>query len=127
MSLTDKMNNEVSVTNNQSKGRYEINYAGESATAGYADYITRTTDGDNDERIFIHTVVGDEFEGRGLTSILIKEALKDTLPTGLTVVGACPFVKGFVEKNGYDGPYRNPTQEDFTWLEERVIEEKGRN
>lgn len=126
MSLKDKKDNTVTVTNNESKGRYEIAYPDDSRPAGFADYITRTTD-DNDERLFIHTEIAEEFGGRGLASLLIEQALKDTLPTGLTVVTVCPFVKGYIEKNGYAGSYRDATPQDRVWIEERVIPEKGLN
>ncbi|WP_080793731.1 GNAT family N-acetyltransferase [Corynebacterium pacaense] len=126
MSLLDRNDNEVIVTNNESRGRYEISYPGDSRPAGFADYITRTTD-DNDERLFIHTEIAEELGGRGLASILVGEALSDTLPTGLTVVTVCPFVKSYIERNGYAGSWRDATDLDRAWIEDRVIPDKGLN
>ncbi|BAU96706.1 acetyltransferase [Corynebacterium suranareeae] len=107
MTLKDKYGTEVAVTNNQDKHQFEISYPEDAVTAGFAAYLDN-----NDSRIFYHTVVGDEFSGKGLASILVAEALEATKEAGLTVVPVCPFVKGFVEKNGFEG-YRKPNLEDL--------------
>ena len=113
MTLVDKKNNEVSVSRNEPESRYEITYSDAAKPAGFAEYLIN----DND-RIFHHTKIDDQFGGRGLASILVGEALKDTFPSGQVAVGLCPFVKGSVEKNGYDGAYRNGTEDDLAFIEE---------
>lgn len=116
MTLVDKKNTEVSVTRNEAKSRYEIAYSGSAKPAGFTEYLIN----DND-RIFYHTEVDENFGGRGLASILIGEAIKDTFPSGQTVVGLCPFVKGYVGKNGYDGSYRDGTEDDMAFVREMQI------
>lgn len=113
MTLVDKQDNEVRVNRNEAASRYEITYADSDEVVGFADYVIN----DND-RIFYHTKVDEDYGGRGLASILIREAIEDTFPTGQVVVGLCPFVSGYVEKNGYDGGYRAGTPEDEAFVEE---------
>lgn len=113
MTLVDKKDNEVSVTRNEAESRYEISYQDSDNPAGFAEYRIN----DND-RIFFHTKVDEDLGGRGLASILIGEAIKDTFPSGQVVVGLCPFVKAYVEKNGYDGGYRDGTDDDLAFIKE---------
>jgi predicted GNAT family acetyltransferase len=51
------------------------------------------------QRIFLHTEVKDAFEGRGLASILVSEALAATRDAGLRIVAVCPMVADFLEKH----------------------------
>lgn len=113
MTLVDKKDNEVRVSRNEADSRYEITYADNDKVVGFADYLIN----DND-RIFFHTKVDDNYGGRGLASILIAEALEDTFPSGQVVVGLCPFVKSHVEKKGYDGAYRDGTNDDLAFVKE---------
>lgn len=73
-------------------GRYEIRLHGR--TAGYAEYTEHAG-----VRTFTHTVVDPEFEGRGLGSQLISQALDCERQSGRLVRAQCPFVKRFVERN----------------------------
>jgi uncharacterized protein len=63
-------------------------------TVGFADFTDR--DG---RRIFPHTEVDPSYQGRGLATILIREALDATRADGLTVVPQCWAVAEFIEKN----------------------------
>ena len=49
--------------------------------------------------MFPHTEVDDTFEGRGLATIVIGEALAQTKAEGLRIVPMCPTVAAFVEKH----------------------------
>jgi len=51
------------------------------------------------QRIFLHTEVKDEFEGRGLAGILVSEALTATQDAGLRIVAVCPMVVSYLEKH----------------------------
>ena len=51
------------------------------------------------ERIFTHTEVDDAFEGRGLATILIGEALQATRDAGLRIVAVCPMVAAYIDKH----------------------------
>jgi predicted GNAT family acetyltransferase len=61
---------------------------------GFAEYIER--DG---RRIFDRTEVAPAFQGRGLATILVREALEATRSAGLKIVPQCWMVAEFVEKN----------------------------
>lgn len=82
----------VEVRRNAAAGRFEILV--DDVVAGYADY------GDADGvRTFPHTVVAEEFGGRGLAGQMVGEALRLTREEGLRVRPACSFVERYVEKN----------------------------
>jgi hypothetical protein len=70
------------------------------------------------ERIFMHTEVDDEFAGRGLAALLVREALADTMCAGLTVVPVCPLFARHLKKHGDEfladgGKFRLPTGADI--------------
>jgi uncharacterized protein len=66
----------------------------ENRRVGFADFYDR--DG---QRVFPHTEVDPEFQGRGLATILVREALEATRAAGLQVVPQCWMVAEFIEKN----------------------------
>lgn len=113
MAITDKTGAEISVENNAEGNAFEIRLVAEDVIAGKAHYL------ENDgERIFYHTVVDEEFGGRGLGTALVNEALQSSLRDDITVVPVCPMVKGFLEKNGdayaaEGGKTRKATQADI--------------
>ena len=51
------------------------------------------------QRTFPHTEVDDAFQGRGLATILIGEALQATRDAGLRIVPVCPMVANYVKKH----------------------------
>ena len=56
------------------------------------------------QRVFPHTEVDDAFQGRGLATILIGEALQQTRDAGLRIVPVCPMVEAYVKKHPeFDG------------------------
>ena len=72
----------------------------------------------NGQRIFTHTEVDDAFEGRGLATILIGEALQATRDAGLRIVAVCPMVAAYIDKhhefdNGVD-PVTNDIKRGLT-------------
>lgn len=75
------------------------------------------------ERIFHHTVVDEEFGGRGLSKILVAEALADCREKGLTVVPICPLFVRKLQETGDDyqaegGRFRNATGADYAIVED---------
>jgi predicted GNAT family acetyltransferase len=71
-------------------------------------------------RVLYHTEVADEFEGRGLATILVREALDATRADGLRIVPVCPLVAAFVRKHhDFDDTIDRPTPEILDWLESR--------
>ena len=93
--LTDKTGAIVTVEHDDARGAYAITFAN-----GEVAGCTFHTPTSADEWIFFHTEVDDEYGGRGLGGILVGQAMADVARQGRTVVPLCPFVKGWLEKNG---------------------------
>lgn len=69
------------------------------------------------QRVFYHTEVDDEFEGRGLATILVGEALTTTRAAGLRIVPVCKLVAGYVGKHPeFNDVVDPPTREVIDWL-----------
>ena len=74
------------------KARYEIVIDGE--LAGFTDAHI------NGQLVtFPHTEVDERFQGQGLASTLIQQALDDVRSRGKSVRATCPFVLEFIEKH----------------------------
>src|SRR3954447_4553760 len=71
--------------------RFEIHVGGR--LAGFAQYR-----GKPGLLVFTHTEIGDEFEGRGLGSALVRSALDTVRSRGLAVRPDCPFVRAYIER-----------------------------
>ena len=87
---TDKTGAPIDVT--AEADRFSISVDGQRA--GFTKFIDH--DG---RRIFPHTEIDKEFGGRGLATILVREALDTTRSAGLRIVPVCPMVAGFVGKH----------------------------
>jgi len=108
MTLTDKTGAPVTITAHPQQ--YTI--AVDGKTVGLAAF------GDVDgQRVFYHTEVDEAYGGRGLATVLIDEALKQTRTDGLRVVAVCPMVKAYVEKHHeFDDVVDKPTHATLEWL-----------
>lgn len=99
----DKTGAETTVRDNPAARRYDIHVdaPGGEALAGFAEYRDRVsgTDASTTERVFFHTEVDPAFGGRGLATILVREALDDARARNLTIVGVCPLVASFLKKH----------------------------
>lgn len=105
---TDKTGAPTAVT--QDSDRFSIAVDGQKV--GFTEYADR--DG---QRIFPHTEVEDTFEGRGLATILIGEALQATRDAGLRIVPVCPMVAAFVKKHDEFTDVVDPVDADVKrWL-----------
>lgn len=82
----------VTVHDNPDEHRYEVVVDG--TLAGFAVY--RMQPG---LIALVHTEVADEFEGHGVGSILVREALEDARARGFDVVPSCPFVASFIDQH----------------------------
>jgi predicted GNAT family acetyltransferase len=80
------------VSNNRQRLRYEISVDGE--LAGFAQYRDRAG-----VRTFVHTEIDERFEGRGLASSLIRNALADVRAHGRTIAVECPFVGSYLARH----------------------------
>ena len=83
---------DITVSRNDERHRFEAILDGE--VAGYAEF--RLGEGRID---FTHTVVEDAYEGKGVGSTLVGEALDQVRAEGLEVVATCPFVKSYIERH----------------------------
>ena len=90
MALTDKTGATVMVSKESDKFTIAVDGNSVGLTA-YAD--------EGNSRVFPHTEVDDAFEGRGLATIVIGEALAQTKAEGLRIVPMCPTVAAYVEKH----------------------------
>lgn len=80
------------VVHNADEQRYEISV--DNLLAGFTQAVE-----DSDVVTFPHTVVFDQFEGQGLASELVAEALDDIRVRGKKVVPTCPYVARFIDKH----------------------------
>ena len=111
----DKTGAEVTVTFNEDGQSYDIAVA-DGTVAGHAFFLPGP-DAET-ERIFHHTVVDEQFGGRGLSKILVAEALEDSRERGVTVVPVCPLFVKKLQETGDDyaaqgGKFRNATGADI--------------
>lgn len=86
---------QIDVKDVAGKRRYEVTADG--TLAGFAEY--RDMDG---ARVFTHTEVFDEFEGKGVGSALVRGALDDQRAGGRKIVPLCPFVARYVRDHPDD-------------------------
>jgi uncharacterized protein len=86
---------QVEVVDEPGRQRFEIRVDGESA--GFAEYRRS-----NGLIAFIHTLIDPRFEGRGLGTRLITEALDRARAAGLAVLPFCPFVRAFIASHASD-------------------------
>jgi uncharacterized protein len=82
----------IAVADNPERSRYEVRLDGE--LAGYSFYSRR-----GGVVTFIHTEVDPAFEGRGLGSALMQQALDDVRRRGLSVEPYCPFVRNYIAEH----------------------------
>ena len=80
---------EVTVADEPERHRFEIRVGGE--LAGFTEY--RRAPG---LIAFIHTLIDPRFEGQGLGTRLVTDALDDVRAAGLAVLPFCPFVRAFI-------------------------------
>lgn len=83
---------EVEVTHAPEDERYEARLGDE--LAGFTVYRARPG-----LIAFMHTEVGERFEGRGVGSALVRGALDDARARDLAVLPFCPFVNSYIERH----------------------------
>jgi predicted GNAT family acetyltransferase len=106
---TDKTGAEATVR--AEDGKYTIAVEGE--VVGLAVVADR-----GQQRVFYHTEVDERFEGRGLATILVQQALEATRAEGKRVVATCPMVAAFIKKHPEFADITDPvTPEILQWVE----------
>jgi predicted GNAT family acetyltransferase len=83
---------QVQVFDNPAEGRYEAQLDGK--LAGEAFYELQPG-----RIVFVHTEVDPTFKGRGIGSLLAKDALDDARSKGLRVVARCPFIARYISEH----------------------------
>ncbi len=83
--------NEVAVTHNPAKKRFEVSHEGHTAVV---DYIPT-----KDSLVFTHTEVPKSWEGKGIASKMAHEALTYAKSEGLKVMPLCPYVASYIRRH----------------------------
>lgn len=91
-SATTPDTDRTEVVRNDAQGRYDILVNDE--LAGFTQFVDN-----GPQRIFPHTELDERFSGRGLSSILVSQALADTRAAGQRIVPVCPLVARWVSKH----------------------------
>jgi uncharacterized protein len=96
-------------------GAYVVGF-GDGPPVGRAQFVDPP--GAVDERIFFHTEVDEEYGGRGLAGLLLREALADSIRRKLTVVPVCPLFARHLKAHGDEfvaagGAFRRPNRDDL--------------
>lgn len=115
--LTDKHGKSIRVAKEVDgpAGRFAVYYTEPEKLAGFTQFIDIAG-----ERVFFHTEIGEEFAGAGLGSKLISNALAATDAEGQETVAVCPFVKGWLERNEFEGRWRKPSPADIQKLQQAL-------
>jgi predicted GNAT family acetyltransferase len=83
----------MDITRNDDSKRYEARDA-QGAVAGFAEF--KLTD---DLVVFTHTEVDPAYEGQGVGSALVRDALDEVRGSGRKVLPVCPFVKSWIDRH----------------------------
>ena len=104
---TQSDSTQVTIGSQEGRQAFEIRVNGDDV-AGFTQFVDMP-DTEPAERIFPHTLVKDEYAGQGLASILVREALDQTIADGKRIIAVCPYVKDWVEKHLEYAEYVNKT------------------
>ena len=103
----------ITIRHNPDRSRLKV-FDGDTAI-GRAAYVDRDAES---QRIFYHTVINDEYEGRGLAGRLAAQALDETVAAGLTIVPVCPYIKKYLQKHPeYSANVRKPDPATLAFLD----------
>ena len=86
---------DIEVVDEPGRQRFEIRVGGE--LAGFTEYRRSPA-----LIAFIHTLIDPRFEGQGLGTLLVTEALSEVRSAGLAVLPFCPFVRAFIASHTSD-------------------------
>ncbi len=82
----------LEVKNNQTKNQFETNLDGKTALIKYQKEADGTLN-------LFHTEVPDEFEGKGVGSQLVKNALEQIKADNLKINPSCPFIAAYIKRH----------------------------
>jgi uncharacterized protein len=113
---TDKTGAATTVTRGRDKFKIAIEGEGEEKTVGLAAFADH-----GNQRVFLHTEVAEDYEGRGLATILVNEAILASKAEGLRIVAVCPMVAAFLDRHREFDDVTDPLTDDLVdWLEREV-------
>lgn len=102
------------ITRQADPDRFEITIDG--TVAGFAAFVDI-----DDQRVFHHTEIGEEFGGQGLAGKVVQHALEATRAEGKRIVPVCPYVAKFVTKSDeFTDAISKPTPAVLQKLQERL-------
>jgi predicted GNAT family acetyltransferase len=79
------------VERNEEKRRYEVRVGNDMAVLTYARA--------GDHIVFLHTLVPEPLEGRGIAGLLAHTALEDARAAHQQVVAQCPYVAAYIRRH----------------------------
>jgi uncharacterized protein len=82
---------EITVTNNEAKQRYEVWIDGHLAVLTY--------ERQGDSIVYLHTGVPSALAGRGIANLLARTALDEAREQKRSVVPLCPFVAAYIRRH----------------------------
>ena len=91
---TDKTTDKTAAPTIVTQRDKELTITVHGQTVGIAAFEDR-----GNQRVFVHTELDEAFQGRGLATILVDEAIKSTKADRLRVVAVCPMVAAFLGKH----------------------------
>jgi predicted GNAT family acetyltransferase len=106
----------IEVRDEPARHRYEVVVDGEPA--GFTAY--RLQPG---HVTFLHTEIGDRFEGHGVGSALARFVLDDARRRGLLVTPVCPFIAGYLQR--HPGDLDLVAEEDRVWIPDETGHRPG--
>lgn len=92
MAEADDIQERVEIVDNPDAGRFE-------ARVGNRVVAISTYKLTGKRAIFLHTETDDAYEGHGIGSTLVREALDTVRGRGLQVVPRCPFVAAWIKRH----------------------------
>lgn len=122
--LTDSHGAAVGVDRDDARSLFRI--LADGAEAGRTLFLDRPAaeGAGTAERVFFHTEVDEGFTGRGLATVLVREAVDATRAEGLVVVPVCPLVRRYLleHESDYPGAFRRNTPADAQWVQQQLAD-----
>lgn len=79
--------------------RAEVDIDGVATEVGYLDYTRDPGHTDGDRLALTHTVIFDQFGGRGYAAQLVADVLEQIQADGNKVVPVCSYVQSYLRKH----------------------------
>ena len=90
--MNDPAPTDIKVVDETEQSRYRLFVDGQKA--GHETYVLS-----GETMTLIHTIVYDDFQGRGLAAPLVAAVLDDIRRRGLHLAVECPYVERFLDKH----------------------------